>query len=255
MMQNRVDAGDSSVIPNAITYASVINAWAKSFEQDAPNRALSILEKMEQASIIPNEQCYNAGTEYSFYYIVAFYILLQNLINMLRRNISLVINTFAKCNDPQKARKCLDIVRRMENPPHGLPVVKPSIITLSTVMNACAHTKGTPEECAEAFRIARSCMKEVLSKKYGPPNNIIFGTYLFACTKLVNPGIERDRLIVPVFEECCKLGLVDEKTYQNVKRALSRDNWERLIYDQNITKDSKYHEIPMEWRKNISSRA
>ncbi len=169
-----------------------------------------------------------------------------------------VINALAKSDDPHKARKCLDLVRRMENPPHGRSIIKPSIITFSTVLNACAHTKGTPEECSEAFQIARSCMKEVLSQKYGQPNNIIFGTFLFACTKLVTAGPERDHLIASVFNECCKLGLVDEKTYLNVRRALSRNLWEKLIQDSKIQsnkKDMTFQEIPTEWRMNVSSRA
>ena len=67
MMEERVSAGDLRLSPNAITYASLMNAWAKSGEVDAPNRALFILEKMERASatgrsgVTPNEQCYNTG--------------------------------------------------------------------------------------------------------------------------------------------------------------------------------------------------
>jgi hypothetical protein len=145
----------------------------------------------------------------------------------------------------------------MENPIPGMSIIKPSVITFSTVMNACAHTKGTTEECSEAFQIARSCMKEVLSKKYGQPNNIVFGTFLFSCTKLVKAGTERDRLIASVFKECCKLGLVDEKTYLNVKRALSRDSWELLVHDTNKprVRNMTFNEIPEEWRINVSSRA
>jgi len=169
----------------------------------------------------------------------------------------LVLNAFAKSNDPHKARKCLDIIRRMENPSiPGMPIIKPSVITFSTVLNACAHTKGTQEECSEAFQIARTCLKEVLSGRYGPPNNIVFGTFLFACTKLVKAGSERDRLITSVFKEACKLGLVDEKTFLNVKRALSRDIWDQLIHNKNKPnrRDIQFHEVPQEWKMNVSSR-
>ncbi len=146
----------------------------------------------------------------------------------------------------------------MENPSiPGMSIIKPSVITFSTVLNACAHTKGTPQECSEAFQIARTCLTEVLSGRYGQPNNIVFGTFLFACSKLVKVGAERDRLIVSVFNECCKLGLVDEKTFLNVKRALSRDIWEQLIHDKSNPmrkRDINFDEVPEKWRINVSSR-
>ena len=71
-MEERVSAGDLQLTPNAITYASLMNSWARSGEPDSPNKVLLILEKMEKASaegrgeVTPNEQCYNTG-EYFLY--------------------------------------------------------------------------------------------------------------------------------------------------------------------------------------------
>jgi hypothetical protein len=78
MMEDRVGTGDSQLSPNAITYASLMNAWARSNDPDAPSRALMILEKMEKASmtgqinVTPNEQCYNTGNIFLMHLLSLF---------------------------------------------------------------------------------------------------------------------------------------------------------------------------------------
>ena len=44
-----------------------MNAWAKSLDPEAPNKAILILDQMEQVSLTPNEQCYNTGIVILFY--------------------------------------------------------------------------------------------------------------------------------------------------------------------------------------------
>jgi hypothetical protein len=165
-----------------------------------------------------------------------------------------VINALAKSDYPDKARQCLDIVRRMENPSlPGMLRIKPSVVTFSTVLNACTHTRGTKEDLSAAFNVARFCLKQVLSGRYGEVNNMIFGNFIFACFKLIKAGDARDHLIELAFQECCGRGLLDEKVYINTKRALSRERWNKLIHDKkSVMRDIKFSSLPEEWSKNVS---
>ena len=56
--------------PNVFTYVGVLNALARSGEEDASRRALSILDRMEEeyhagnTLVKPNQHCYNAGKKF-----------------------------------------------------------------------------------------------------------------------------------------------------------------------------------------------
>lgn len=134
---------------------------------------------------------------------------------------------------------------------------KPNILTYSTVMNACAYTNGESQDRFEAFQIARSCMKDVLTSKFGvQPNNILFSGFILAYAKLVrdrdNP--KNEQLIKSIFNECCKLGLVDVKVILSLRRATSSNLFSELCMGTKLhTKHGRIdiQDIPAEWRCNI----
>ena len=71
-----------------------------------------------------------------------------------------VINAFAKNDSPSKAVEAESILHSMINSyNNGNLQAKPSVITYSAIMNACAYTKGSKVDRREAFRIAQSCLK------------------------------------------------------------------------------------------------
>ncbi len=170
----------------------------------------------------------------------------------------LVINTFAKSENVSKAKDSYQILNKMISAfENGNVDAKPNILTYSTVMNACAYTNGGSHDRFDAFQIARSCLKDVLTSKFGvQPNNILFSAFILAYAKLVS---ERDNeknelLIKSTFNECRKLGLVDVRVIMNLRRATSTNLFNEMCMGTQLHMKSgriDIQDIPSEWRCNI----
>lgn len=228
-LESLSEEGRGYVKPNAFCYSSVLNAWARSKKPDAPQRALELLNRMEnmfQSGLVnakPNSFCYNA-----------------------------VINAFAKSSFADKAKQSQNILHRMlENYHSGSNRdCKPSVMTYSTVLNACAYTTGTRDDRDEAFHIARTCLKELLSSDTENPNCVAFSTFLLACARLVPRGPDRDMLTESVFRECCKQGQVDELVIRNLRTAASHELFAKMLGRGNVS----WRSLPDEWKRGLKYR-
>ena len=148
----------------------------------------------------------------------------------------------------------------MESYHKGNADAKPSVLTYSTLLNACAYTRGTSEDRAAAFQIARSCMKDLLggsdngSGSGESPNNIVFGTFLLACSNLLPPSPERDRWIASSFRECIRLGVVDTKVVLIVRRSASPELVRTLLDGTGLAERGSsvsFESLPEDWRCNV----
>ena len=69
-MQEMHDAGNDEVKPDVVTFNSVINAWSKSGEKDAPIRAEALLQRMKDlaeltgdADVMPDVVSFNSAID------------------------------------------------------------------------------------------------------------------------------------------------------------------------------------------------
>ena len=223
------DLSGDPVRPNAHCYSSVLTAISRSDDPAAPDRALALLDRMSEMYLSgnrcaqPNAFCYNAA-----------------------------INAFAKSSRADKAVQSELILNRMLDDYRSgrNRQTKPSALTYSTILNACAYTRGSARDRAEAFRIARACFRDVLSLK--ETNGVEFAMFLLACARLSTPGAERDALVRSVFEECCRRGLVNQLVLRNVRNAASPRLQRELL--GRPARDIAYGDLPEEWTSNVQSR-
>jgi len=206
----------------------------------------------------------------SFTFISLLPPLTQNMLLMK------VINAFAKSNSPSKAVEAESILHMMlDSYNNGNQQAKPSVITYSAIMNACAYTQGDREDRRAAFRIAQSCLKQIVSgggnenssnKNNEGPNNIVFRTFFTACANLVPPGDKRNELVRLVFEECCRRGMLDVKIIVNLRRSFSNDlvsslcskasSSSRISNRDHLARGRiELEDLPLEWRSNITLHA
>ena len=175
-----------------------------------------------------------------------------------------VINAYAKSRDPDKslgAKRILD--RMLKSYRNGNMSARPNAVSYSTLLNACAYTRGSVVERDKSFAIAKDCMREILNSskrgddidKMNDLNNVVFGTFLLCCSTLISPeqGGRKDRLIQAIFGECRDLGMVDPKVILNVRRAASPDLLRSLMEGTNLaTGDASFDSIPNKWKANIT---
>ncbi len=88
---------------------------------------------------------------------------------------------------------------------------KPDLITLNTLLNACAFSNvDDVEEAAEAVDIAIKAYElyQAEAPLFGVPNHLTYGTMLMIFNKLLPPNELRDDLMKNLFYECCDKGHV-----------------------------------------------
>jgi hypothetical protein len=116
-MENLYAEGLSDAVANSRCYSAAITAWARSNSPIAVDRALALIDRMEQNGKHgsphgkPNTHCYNA-----------------------------YIHAIAKSQHPHKAEKCKEVLQRMTAAvADGFYDSAPSSITYSTIINGeCA---------------------------------------------------------------------------------------------------------------------
>eukprot|EP00594_Rhizosolenia_setigera_P007762 CAMPEP_0178965258 /NCGR_PEP_ID=MMETSP0789-20121207/16170_1 /TAXON_ID=3005 /ORGANISM="Rhizosolenia setigera, Strain CCMP 1694" /LENGTH=364 /DNA_ID=CAMNT_0020650199 /DNA_START=532 /DNA_END=1627 /DNA_ORIENTATION=- len=123
------------MMPNTVSYTTVISAWARSRMEGSGRRAIELLDRME--SLSPTKE-YGSGL-------------------FLRPNVvtySCVIDAIAKSNEKYAYKRAYTIFERMisdDSTKHCR--LKPNIITYSATLKACANTRGSQEERMNAFAL------------------------------------------------------------------------------------------------------
>jgi hypothetical protein len=181
--------------PDLISYNTVINAWSRSKDPDAPKRAEAILNHMEsqyqnglssirpdvvtytsciaawarsKATITPNmaqqaqhilgkmDEAYRAG---------------NHSVKPTVLSYNTVCNAWAKSRDKDAANKVLSILSQMESMhTNGQQYVKPDIFTYTTCIDALAKdgTKGSAEKALELLNTIERRYNDTLDSDIKP---------------------------------------------------------------------------------------
>lgn len=166
--------GRESVMPTAVTYASVINLFAKSQRRDKAEYYLDELERkyqeLEYECLRPNTICFNS-----------------------------CLSSFSKASSQEEALRAESILQRMQERSDGT-FLKPDSFTLTNVISAWANSNN-PER-AEAILNTMQTMYENgdISMK---PTTVSFGAVLHAWARAGN--IDRAEKIVEHMESLMHL--------------------------------------------------
>mmetsp|Transcript_14593 Transcript_14593/g.20624 ORF Transcript_14593/g.20624 Transcript_14593/m.20624 type:complete len:138 (+) Transcript_14593:1-414(+) len=122
--------------------------------------------------------------------------------------------------------------------------VRPSFVTYSAVLNACAYTRGNKRDQDNAIKIALMVMAELQSKNE-KASHITFRTLLLVFAKQVPDEKERSRLSSVAFERCCREGQVDESVIGTLRMNMPS------LYEKLPRNSQGALDIPAAWSKNV----
>jgi len=221
---------DPDIKPNIRTFTSVINAISRT--KVRPERAEEILTRIENSNEYQIDVvCYNA-----------------------------VVNAWGWSTEANKAHRANQIFQRMiELHSSGENVAaKPDVITLNSLLNACAFTStDDKEDVSTAVDIAINAYELFSKRKYGALNHLTYGTMLMIFNKLLPKNPLRTKLMKNICYHCCQTGnlsglVVTQLLHGMPIKELKQIFGRAVIFDKSKTVRIDRRRVPKEWSKNES---
>ena len=166
-----------------------------------------------------------------------------------------LINAWGWSNEHAiKAKEAYKIYIAMKNKHHqnnNDSIIKPDLITINSVLNACAFTKTNDDIIKkDALDIAIKLYEEITSSSSSSntfdikPNDTTYGTMILICGKLCsNNIILRHELIQSIFWKCCNDGYVSYFVISQLRSVLqSKLNNNNEDNDDEDEKNDEYDE-------------
>jgi len=250
----------------------VIDAWAKSREEDAAERAEGNLRHMEDlfetgenTDAKPNVRSFNSvinawaksGRDDAALKAEGVLDLMEKLFEEGNEDVRpdvhsfcSVINAWARSQKPGKADRALNLFREMKKlHDAGNESLRPNVVAYNAVMNACAFTNGDVQENTRAVEIAHSILKELEQSEHGNPDQVTYGTFLRVVASQMPECDSRTQVVTFLFKKCCKDGQVGNLVIQQLKGMVSED----LFLSLTGQSPSEYSiaDLPPEWRCNV----
>jgi pentatricopeptide repeat protein len=237
--------------PNTRSFNSVINAWAKSRNEDAVLKAEALLDLMRRM--------YDEGNKavrpdvHSFCSVIngksVFFS--PKAYRFLCSDISFLSSAWARCSKPGKAERAYNLFREMRNLYEaGNPHVRPNVVAVNAVINACAYTNGDVPEQSRAMEIAHKSLKDLENSPYGMPDQVTYGTFLKVCASQLPASSTQQQIVAVLFKKCCKDGQVGNFVLQQLKAMLSADMYEELV-GKSIHEHVQMEDLPKSWWCNV----
>mmetsp|Transcript_12472 Transcript_12472/g.23405 ORF Transcript_12472/g.23405 Transcript_12472/m.23405 type:complete len:664 (-) Transcript_12472:1654-3645(-) len=232
------ETGDEKLKPSSRTFTVMVNAWAKTWDPRATSKVEELLKRMED--MYSDDVSQGKGD--------------TSTVKPSIRTYTAAIGAWARSRDRTKSQHALKILKKvsdMYKETHD-EEIKPTLYTYNSVIDTCARNGGSPDQSAQALKIAFAVNKAILAAKL-EPNQITYSTLLKAVGKLLPQGDQRNEICKAVFEKCIAKGLVDSNVLKALEQSSDRDLFYELV---GVAADKNGHvnfdEIPREWSKNVN---
>jgi len=229
------------VNPNFRTFTAVITAWAKAPGKRSADRAEEILQKMEDL----HARAVKSGKRHNAF----------NSVQPNARTYTSVINAWARSRDPTKPQRALKILKKMiDLSKGGDESATPTVYSYNAAIDACARCQGTGEQQVQALKIAFAINKALIAADGVEPNGSTFGNLIRCAQYLIPAGDERNSVCKAVFQSAIKAGQVDRGVLRALQAAADRSLFDEVA---GVTVDKmghvQYDAIPFEWRKHANT--
>jgi hypothetical protein len=133
----------------------------------------------------------------------------------------------------------------------GNESLKPNLVAINSVMNACAYTHGDLQEQSRAMEIAYTLFK-ILEKNpdFGTPDHITYGTFLKVCANQMPDCGTRQQIIEVIFKKCTREGQVGNLVLQQMKIMGPSDLYYRLL-GRTIAEEIRVEDLPSKLWANV----
>ena len=273
------DTGDKDVRPDAATFTTVIDAYARVGLSKSAAKADELLSEMKKANYAPpNYQTYTAvctawaktpGDNRSLGRVEELVKEMEDVNEQMEadakgksipraksvkpntRTYTTLISAWAKSKEPTKAKQALKILQKMRALAEDDKDAKPTIYTYNTVIDACARCQGLGDQQVEALKIAFAVNKAIKADSDVKANPTTFAN-LIKCTKYLIPqGDERNNVATAVFESARKAGLANDRVIREMFSAADRGAFEKVAGELvDMYGHVSYADIPPAWKKN-----
>jgi len=274
-MEDNLDSqGRRKVRPDAISYQTVMDAWASSKEIYAAENAEAILERMDTR--------YREGYRHLKPTLQSYNIVLnslsksrggdaaeraQKILQFLEEQCesgntdlkpdvvayTTVMDCLAKSRLRGKATSVKGILDHMHKEHNdGDNNVRPNVYSYGTVLNACAYTYHRDDKAA-ALEIALDAMEEVKKIPWLKPSHVIYASFFkVIANSMSRRDPRRNNVIQSAFQECCARGLVSPLVLGNLRTTASAEQYAELLGNDvaglsYVVKD----DLPKEWTCNV----
>ncbi|KAL9187359.1 hypothetical protein ACHAXT_001462 [Thalassiosira profunda] len=230
-MTAKSNKGRTDLKPDGTTYNSVLHAWSRSSDRNAPVKALGLLEIMLRL-----HEGGDRGADPN------------------ARSFSTVITAFSKSKFPRKAKQTRDLLQRMKRLYEGgQRNMRPNIYVYAAVLNACAYTFGRSEEKEEALKIGLETYEEMQASPDIEANHVAYGSYLRVCRRLMPEDDPRRKdLISQAFRQCCSDGQLGEYVLKQLRAV--PDLYVPLLQAYIIDGEVSYRDLPHSWTCSVQEK-
>jgi hypothetical protein len=128
--------------------------------------------------------------------------------------------------------------------------LRPNVVAVNAVMNACAYTSGDVKEQGRAMEIAHMVLQELEQSPYGSPDQVTYGTFLQVCYNQMPACDTRSQIMDILFKKCIKDGQVGSLVLQQLKTMATDEEYQRMV-GRGIDEDIKMEDLPSEWWCNV----
>ena len=222
------------VAPNIYTYTTLLKTWARANYRFNPvAKCEALLDKLFDGISSPEGSEATDGIVYPRVNVVACTVVMQ---------------AYARSNDPNKAQKALKLLQRMRKSD-----LEPTLISYNAALDVCARTKGTVEQQTTALKIAFAVFKSIqLEKEKMTANHVTFGSLLHAVAFLMPPSDERNSVASATFSKAVTAGQVDQTVVRNLQKACDAEVYHRLL-EQDRERYIDFDKLPPAWGRNVRS--
>jgi len=222
-----------------------VNAWAKSYDLDAPKKIAEIIQLVEEKHASGHE---NMAPSVVLYAELA--------------------NAWAKSKNPSKAKRAASILRKVTRvyQETGSAAMRPNVHLYHAVLNACSSCANSAyydsQSQRDALKVAFAVFKNMEKQKYAVPDVSTYDLLFRAARNLLPIGGARNDVVIALFEKCKRDGFVgdhivklvkscaDEKTYSDMFAcAIGEEDESCCKYGKKVV---HLHKIPKDWRRKAS---
>lgn len=133
---------------------------------------------------------------------------------------------------------------------NGRKNLKPNVVAVNAVMNACAYTSGDVPEQNRAMEIAHQQLKDLENFDYGSPDHVTYGTFLKVCANQMPDCSTRQQIMEVIFKKASQSGQVGNLVLQQL-RVMGPPELYYYLLERDINDDVKMEELPREWWCNV----
>lgn len=233
MLASSKEGEGEELRPDFVTYAILLDMWAKSRRAEGGERAEELLRDMQRNDLNANSMNYNnvilahARSKKALSFERAEALLREMEKLALTGDETVTPDTVTYTNVimalkrscvENKAQVAWDLLQEMtQSWSKGNEDVRPNIITIYAVLTSCAFTRGDNETRRRAVQLALAVFSEMEKLQVTPDSNS-FRMLIETFGRQVPDMSERTRMAEVAFQRCRREGLVDSKLVQTLQK-------------------------------------